>query len=271
MKYLHWLCVPTLLACSSGNSTTAAPSAAHPPANPLATVSPAAAEGQQAQPPNAAPDVATYPVHWWAGLELKSLPEASTLYAATHPDDFGDLQRGDTTKHPDNCNEWKQLHADGFDPTTTIEMQADGGAKVRCTTLQMLQRAQPAKVSYVRDLAWDSSLLSVLPAALATSFDDDQERALTEATAKGQSLAQFDPRAKLKPWGEEHAVQVAEGDGETMIVVHAQAWGDFNDDGFDDVSVSVVNAATHGTLSYVRLLTLSRKSSGALLTVNATN
>lgn len=51
-----------------------------------------------------------------------------------------------------------------------------------------------------------------------------------------------------------------------MILVHAEAWGDLNDDGVDDIALSVVNGATRGTYNYVRLLTLSRGTSGATLT-----
>lgn len=193
------------------------------------------------------------------------LADAGKLYAATNSEEFGDVRRGEVTKRPSNCIEWTALHADGYEPTTTIEAQADSGAKLRCMTLLLLQRAQPAKVSYVRDLVWDRSLLSVLPAGVATAFNKEREQALTAATSKGQTLAQFDAKAKVKPSREEHTVEIVEGDGQTMIVVHAEVWGDLNDDGVDDVAVSVVNGATQGTYSYVRMLTLSRDASGAML------
>jgi hypothetical protein len=195
------------------------------------------------------------------------LEDAGKFYAATQTDTFGDLQRGETTKRPSDCVEWTQLHADGYEPTSTVEAQADSGSKLRCMTLLLLQRAQPAKVSYVRDLAWDRSLLSVLPASVATAFNKERENAVRAATSKGLTLAQFDRKAGIKPSQEEHTVEIVEGDGHTMIVVHAEAWGDLNDDGVDDIALSVVNGATQGTYNYVRLLTLSRSSPGSMLTL----
>jgi|GEM_PF-3511945 hypothetical protein len=268
----HWPWVAVLVvslqpACSESGGTTArhaAPTASTSPTT-QPTAGPTAAP-EQKEIPNAAADVAAYPVRWWSGLELKDLADAGKVYAATQTDAFGDLQRGDTTKRPRDCVEWTQLHADGYEPTSTVEAQTDSGSKLRCMTLLLLQRAQHAKVSYVRDLAWDRSLLSLLPAAVATAFNKEQENALKAATSKGLTLAQFDRKATVKPSREEHTVEIVEGDGQTMIVVHAEAWGDLNNDGVDDIALSVVNGATQGTYSYVRLLTLSRSSIGAMLT-----
>lgn len=254
-------------ACSESDGTTSHP--ATPTSSVAPTAPPTAAPTnapEQKNVPTAAADVAAYPVRWWSGLELKNLADAGRLYAATQIDAFGDLERGGTTKRPRDCVEWTQLHANGYEPTSTVEAQADSGSKLRCMTLLLLQRAQPAKVSYVRDLAWDRSLLSVLPAAVATAFNKERENAVTAATSKGLTLAQFDRKAKVRPSQEENTVEIVEGDGHTMIVVHAEAWGDLNDDGVDDIALSVVNSATQGTYNYVRLLTLSRGTIDATLT-----
>jgi hypothetical protein len=40
-----------------------------------------------------------------------------------------------------------------------------------------------------------------------------------------------------------------------MIVIYPMAWSDF--DGTDDMAMTVVNGATHGTLAYSRLLTIT--------------
>lgn len=272
MRVAHGLAalvVSVQLACSAREGTTAAstpPSATAVPTPPAAVAesspSPAA---QKAPLPTVAADATPYPVRWWSGLGLKNLAEADKLYAATDPDAFGDLQRGAITKRPNDCLEWTKLHADGYEPTTTVEAQADSGAELRCMTLLLLQRARPAKTSYVRDLAWDSSLLSVLPASLATAFNPEREQAVAKATSKGQALSQFDPKAKVKPSEDEHTLEIIDGDGQMMIVVHAEVWGDLNGDGVDDIAVSVVNGATQGTYSYTRLLTLSRDASDAIL------
>jgi hypothetical protein len=50
-----------------------------------------------------------------------------------------------------------------------------------------------------------------------------------------------------------------------MILVHVEARGDVDGDGVEDLVLSVVNSATRGTYSYVRLTTVSRKASDSPL------
>ena len=269
VRSLAVLVVTAQMGCSAREGVTAASAPSSAAVAPTAPVeAPTSSSGQHApkEPSRAAAaDVPLYPVRWWSGLGLRTLADADKLYAAADPDAFGELQRGAVTKRPSDCPEWTKLHADGFEPMTTVEAQADSGAELRCMTLLLLQRAQPAKASYIRDLAWDSSLLSVLPASLATAFNKEREQAVSKAASQGQTLAQFDRKAKVKTSDDEHTLEIVEGDGQTMIVVHAEVWGDLNGDGVDDLAVSVVNGATQGTYSYVRLLTLSRDASDALL------
>jgi hypothetical protein len=52
-----------------------------------------------------------------------------------------------------------------------------------------------------------------------------------------------------------------------LVMLHAEAWGDFNGDSVDDVVVSVVNGAVEGTYASVRLLVLTRTSADGLLNV----
>jgi hypothetical protein len=219
-----------------------------PPATSLPTTPPTSAD----------PD--RYLVKWWDGLELPSLADAPARYSRLEPDSFGELELAGERARPASCVEWSELHSKGFGPINTVEGQADDGAKIRCGTLKLLQSAKPATQSYVRDVPWNRKLLSLLPAAVATSLSQDDERAVHAATTGGKTFAQFDSKARPKPGSEAATLEIIEGDRQTMIVIHAEAWGDFNDDGTDDVLVSVVNGATQGTLAYVRLMTLTRFS-----------
>jgi hypothetical protein len=274
MRVVHWLAVfflTLLVACSQRQGATAASSPAATTAAPAPAASneaPGSSTREAAQEVPVRTQAAaaeTYPVRWWSGLGLKNSADAAALYAAPAPDAFGELQRGDVTHRPNDCREWTKLHAEGYKPTTTVEAQADSGAELRCMTLLLLQRARPAKTSYIRDLVWNSSLLSVLPASVATTFNAEREQAVAKAVSEGLALSRFDPKARGKTSDDEHTLEIIEGNGQTMIIVHAEAWGDFNGDGVDDVALSVVNGATRGTYSYVRLLTLSRDSRDAML------
>jgi hypothetical protein len=225
------------------------------------------AEASPSQPPASSPIVTTaptsanpsrYPVKWWDGLELPSLADAPARYSRREPDSFGELELAGSRARPASCVEWRGLHSKGFEAVNTVEGQSDDGAEIRCVTLALLQSAKPATQSYVRELPWNRKLLRLIPAAVATAISQDDERAVNAATADAKTLAQFDPKARPKPGREESTLEITEGDRQTMIVIHAEAWGDFNDDGTDDLLVSVVNGATRGTLAYVRLMTLTR-------------
>jgi hypothetical protein len=152
---------------------------------------------------------------------------------------------------------------------TTIEMQGDDAARVRCGTLSLLTTAKPATSSHVRDVSFTSAaLLSLLPAEVATAVSDDEHQRRTEATARGATLDAYDPRARISE-SSDLSVQILEGDGSSVILLRRQALGDFDGDGLEDLVLSVVNAMTEGTLSTARLLVLTRKQpTGPLQWIN---
>ncbi len=230
---------------------------------PRETASPSMPLDSSARPTGA--ESAPYPVQWWEGLQLKSLHDAAALYASGDGQDFGELKLNDERVRPANCTQWAELHARSYEPVNTPEEQADNGAKLRCLTLAVLQRAHTARTSHIRLLAWDTSMLIVLPATVATALNQESVRARDQATAAGKSLSEYAPNARAKPSSEERTLEINEG--ETLIVLHAEAWGDFNGDGIDDVALSVVNGPVRGTYAAVRLFVLTRLSADGLLKV----
>jgi hypothetical protein len=238
--------------CDHGEQTSPRETAS-PRTPPESSERPTAAESEQ------------YPVQWWEGLQLKSLNDAASLYASGDGQDFGELKLDGERARPTNCTQWAELHSKRYEPVNTPEEQADNGAKLRCLTLALLQRAHAARTSHIRSLAWDSSMLRVLPATVATALNQDSVRAREKATGAGKSLSEFATNARAKPSAEERTLEINEGD--TLIVLHAEAWGDFNGDGLDDVAISVVNGAVRGTYAAVRLLVLTRLSADGLLKV----
>jgi hypothetical protein len=232
---------------------------------PRETTAPRPAPDSSERPTAAAAESEKYPVQWWEGLQLKSLNGAASLYTSGAGQDFGELKLDGERARPTNCTQWAELHSKRYEPVNTPEEQADNGAKVRCLTLALMQRAQAARTSHIRSLAWDGSMLRVLPASVATVLNRDSVRARDEATAAGKSLSEFVHSARAKPSSEKETLEINEGD--TLIVVHAEAWGDFNGDGVDDVALSVVNGTVQGTYASVRLLVLTRTSADGLLKV----
>ena len=227
------------------------------------TPSPAAARGDV----NAAGR--GYPVKWSSAsaLALNAASEAQARYLLEEPDLFGELEGDGTKVRPTNCAQWAELHAKKYVPASGLEETPDSGAKLRCSTLKLIETAKPAERSYVRDLSWDRNMLSILPVSIATAVHEDDESAIAAASAAGKSIKQFDPKAQIKPSTDKETLEIIEGDKQTMIVLYPMAWGDFNGDGTDDMAMTVVNGATHGTLAYSRLLTVTRKSRSETLQV----
>ncbi|MDB4987879.1 MAG: hypothetical protein JWN04_3057 [Myxococcaceae bacterium] len=218
------------------------------------------------RPPGAASDAAVlapaatgnYPVKWWSGLDLPSAAQASARYTANEPELFGELEHAGSRAQPASCKQWAELHAQQYEAVDGLAEQTDRGAKLRCATLQLIEHAKPARISYVRDLRWDHSLLGLLPAAIATVVNEEGQRIVEAASAAGKSFKQLQPKAQLRPSTDQDTLEIVEAGKQMMIVLYPQAWGDFDGDGLDDVAVTVVNGAVHGTLSYSRLLTFTR-------------
>ena len=242
---------------------TAAPAAAAEPAPssppPLPTPPPVAPISAQAN----------FPVKWSSAsaLELKSASDAHARYLQDEPDTFGELEGEGTKVRPTNCVQWSELHAKAYAPTNGVEETPDSGAKLRCATLALIERARPAERSYVRDLSWDRNMLPILPVDIATSVHDDDERAIAAARGAGKSFKQFDPKARAKPTTDKETLEIIEGDKTTMVLMYPMVWGDFDADGTDDMAMAVVNGATQGTLAYSRLLTVTRTSAIEMLRV----
>lgn len=216
-------------------------------------------------PPSAAEPIATnvgsHPVQWAEELGLRSLDSVLARYTLEEPAVFGDLQQLDSVRsRPSNCAQWARMHAHGYEAVEPRDLDADIEAKLRCETLEILSRSRPATRSFVRNLAWNRSLLSLLPSAVATALDENVALAIERASAQGKTLREFDPRARVRQVREPDTLQVFEGNRKTMIWLHALAWGDFNRDGLDDVVIAVRNGPLEGGFAYARLMTFTRTS-----------
>jgi hypothetical protein len=251
----------TILACGKNSVREAGyPKPAQAPlASPEPTLQPSAAAAPL--PPSAAHG--SYPVKWSSAsaLELNSPSDARARYVLDEPDLFGELEGEGRQLRPTNCVQWAELHSKNYEPASGVEETPDSGAKLRCSTLKLIETARPAERSYVRDLSWDSNMLAILPVEIATSVQGDDARAIEAASAAGMSFKQFDPKARVKGSTDKETLEILQGDRQMMIVMYPMAWGDFDFDGTDDMAMTVVNGATHGTLAYSRLLTVTRSSS----------
>jgi hypothetical protein len=205
-----------------------------------------------------------YAVQWSSELRLPALSGIAALLDTVDDQAFGALVHDGPASTPKTCREWSALHAQGFQPKNNLEAQPDNGAKVRCRTLEWLQRAKPSTVSFLDSFRWDPSALEMLPAALSTALSPEEQARVAQATRKHESLKTLNPNLKSKKEGE-GPFEIREKD--STILIDEQARGDFDADGVEDIVLSVTNAVNRGSYSDVRLVILTRKTPTGVLTI----
>jgi hypothetical protein len=213
------------------------------------------------------PDANQFPPKWSDGLALTALDKLDERINKADDDGFGVLSKGTATVEPKSCGQWLELHHDGYEAESTIEEQPDGFAKFRCGTLALLRHVRAAKRSFVREFVLDERALGVLPADLASAWSRDEEQAVAAASKIGKSLAAFNPAARGAINQRTRTFDITEIKGQpSSIMLAVEAWGDFDDDGDDDVVLSVINLSG-GSAQQFRLLVLTRNASDAVLRV----
>lgn len=180
----------------------------------------------------------------------------------------GELVKKEKFAHPDNCRRWRSLRSRGYAPKSALGKQIDAGALVRCGALEFLARARPSRVTHVRKLLVGAGP-SALPAIVASATSPLAEQARDRAVAKGASLAEFLPAARTTPSELPGRLAIAEPSSESSVILNAEAWGDINADGVEDLVLSVLNTTDDGTYYAMRLLQVTRLSPSSPLGVLA--
>jgi hypothetical protein len=256
-----WIAWLVVAGCSGAPRIQPEPAKPNAPAQ---TAPAAPAPSPSSPSPPAQPD-RTLPIWIHPVLELSSAADAAAKLEAADPLGFGALEHAGTTITPKTCAERDRLKARGFEPATTVEIQPDSWAEVSCKTLRLLVHAQPSRASFVPSTL-EPSLISMLPAALATATSNDRLAERDAATRAGLSLKQFEPRAHGRT-DQDGMLVIRETGLDTSINLELQARGDFDADGNEDVALSVLNSADHGSWTEMRLFVLTRTTPAASLTV----
>jgi len=201
-------------------------------------------------------------------FDAAAVADAKQALSAVEENAFASLVHGDKRVVPNNCRSWRALRARGFAPKNPLAEQLDGGALARCGALEFLARAKPSRVSHVRN-ALDGAGPNSLPAIVASATSKLALQARNKAVAKGLTLGQFLPGARTGKIELRGRVLIDEPASATSVIVNAEAWGDINSDGVEDLLLSVMNSDDDISYFDMRLLELTRLSPEAPLTVLA--
>lgn len=169
---------------------------------------------------------------------------------------------------PRNCRDWKTFKKRGYTPKSPLGEHLDGGALVRCGSLEFYSRAAPSRISHVRD-ALVGAGPNTLPAIVASVTSKPALQARTAAAARGATLSELLPSAYTGSSELLGRVAIIEPSSETSALLNAEVWGDINRDGIEDLVISVLNSSDDGSYLDVRLIQVTRLSASAPLTVLA--
>jgi hypothetical protein len=218
----------------------------------------------------ARPPARRLPVRTRAGAAIADAPSPARARALLGAHlDAGDLRlsRGGREGRPATCAGFLRLLARGFEPATTLDIDAAGTLLARCAGLDLLSRMRPSRESHVAEPVFGPAPLAVLPPCLGGMHASREAHdAARRASAERVSWARFDPAA-LAATETPAAVAILDGDAETGI--EALAWGDLDGDGREDVIVTSRVHARHGTWTRTGVYVLSRRAGAPLYRVVA--
>ena len=222
-----------------------------------------------------------YPVWWWPSIYLQSLEDVDELYEmefwlATEGTPLEKVSGGQLIEiNARSCKEFVRyvregyrLHRQNLSHETII---------TRCQALERLKTAKPAKVSYLRNLVLDETVLDLLPAPLGfwTSPCVAYEAlAFNEAGKSWQRFTEERAEKRQVPAFADGRVYHLQFINERMFRAWALAWvidieilagGDFNGDGLDDILVKRDLSTDVSGHEDSDLLILSRDAPDAVL------
>lgn len=227
----------------------------------LALATPALAEDTGAEPP--------IPVWWSPVLELDSLEaiDARLARALWSGNDEGmpliKVEEGNVTEaSAANCIELKSLVKDGFHGAGS-----NGRAVVQyhlsvCRAMELLQRATPARQSFIRNFAFDLTTVDILPAMVDLSPSCDficrevvaNERRIPLSRFHDIRLVQIISETEMVYWSEDRKIR---------LLVLAQA--DLSADGVEDLLLLSSGGSISGTGSWAELFLISRSEPDQVL------
>ena len=188
-----------------------------------------------------------YPVRWTKHIKINSIDEidsilnnyvdeyAGTTHELTLVNDDGDKHKVTTYKR------YRELQDNGYYPETNWDILYQFRFTENCTSLELLKKAKPSNVSYIKDFDLTDNPLEALPPTLDLINTSDEIEKAEETIRQGKTWKAYDPTAifEIK---DEYTIHIESGDDEhggSDIYITLQAWGDFNNDGIEDVLLLV--------------------------------
>lgn len=205
---------------------------------------------------------ADYPVLWTENVNINSLSEIPQLLTKESTTSVNYISDKGQRAVANSCARYFELTKQGYYPENNKEISGESFFKMTCDPLNDLLHAKPAKQSYLRsfDIQKDYGLL---PAAVVfPSLGESSDTKDNVKAAYPDVFVQTKMASKI-------AIDLVSKKAAMKSHVDILAWGDFNNDGYDDMLIFVANYVLQGTYhSYTTYILTKKSSDGAIEVIN---
>ncbi len=211
-----------------------------------------------------------YPVWWSPSLELDSLDVIEERLARKlWPDGDGievyeGGRKSGEIKVADTCASTIQLSDAGYWALPWHDYKVHLFQLARCRAIQMLERAAPARKSFVRDFITDREAVDYLSAMVRVPMSCDWLCRQHMANGKRIAWSQLEDILNVD-FGTDYKMMVRTDTTRTEIEILARA--DFNADGSEDLLVLADTYATEGRWGGAEIYVLTREASDEIMRV----
>src|SRR5215471_6722307 len=156
------------------------------------------------------------------------------------------------------CVDYARAKKKGWEAADRYEGVSESIYIDQCQTLALVLAAKPSRTSYVKNFKLDEAALDLLPPSLTYVKGPD---AAGEAERQGLSWKKLVPGLKIKEKSANSITVLEPGleDDTARIDLEIKAFGDFNDDGVEDILLSwEAHTESDGKLQGSALLVLTR-------------
>ncbi len=214
-----------------------------------------------------------YPIWWSPMLELESLDRIDERLERPLRSDWSGLkmfqyEEGQTKRenpvYVNNCRLLIDLRAQGYTGWNTYVFELMRHMLALCRGIELMKRAKPARISYVRDFELNEEAPEYLPWMVSQPI----KRSLV--------CVQLVINQRRVPWSWISRIERVEVISAGEMVVYTVGWADrltilaradFNGDGLKDVLIVNDNWATEGTYDNSDIFLMARESPNRVLWV----
>jgi hypothetical protein len=198
---------------------------------------------------------------WPKGVTIENLKDSPV------PEIGGEglaMSDGTNTVAARTWREFDRLSEAGLEPASNAELSMSAWFYRRRGFIPFMEKAQPAKTSFVRDLPMNRKLPALLDPDLAPAVSQEESDFIQQAKREGKSWQQAYPETRVKrtraAGKRGHLPFVSFQTDHGRVSITPLAYGDYDHDGFEDVLVFVVHDMDPGTLTYGFTAILTRKN-----------